>query len=565
MRLTGAQIVTQVLLEQGCDTVFGYPGGQVLALYDALYQKRRQIRHIRTAHEQGAAHAADGYARATGKPGVVIATSGPGATNLVTGIATAYLDSVPMVAITGNVPCDRIGLDCFQEVDITGITIPITKHNFMVKDIRRLADTLREAFTIAKSGRPGPVLVDIPSDIQKTRWEYTPAGEAPMLPTKHAAAEQLEEAVRQLTAAQRPYISCGGGVIRAKAAPLVQELARRLDCGVGATLMGLSAMPGEDPRFLGMQGLHGHYAAAMAQREADLILVAGARFSDRAVGEHANFAPDAKILHIDIDAAELEKTMPVYLGIEGDIRDALERLLERIPRQSHPAWQQRLAQLKQQEAEQMPPQEGFHPAGIIRMLSDRAGDAYIATDVGEHQMWTAQHFSFRTPGSFLTSGGLGTMGFGMGAAIGAAIGTGKPTILITGDGSFRMNFNELATAVEQKLPLTILLLENHTLGMVRQSQTLYYKRRYAATDLGCSIDYPALAEACGAVGLRAESYAQLDQALTRAAHSKKPVLILCPVDPEQMVFPMLPPGGRVEDMLLAAPKSAQKHHRKEKA
>lgn len=565
MRLTGAQIVTQVLLEQGCDTVFGYPGGQVLALYDALYRKRRQIRHIRTAHEQGAAHAADGYARATGKPGVVIATSGPGATNLVTGIATAYLDSVPMVAITGNVPCDRIGLDCFQEVDITGITIPITKHNFMVKDISRLADTLREAFVIAGSGRPGPVLVDIPSDIQKARWDYTPAGKAALLPEKHAAQGQLEEAARQLAAAQRPYISCGGGVIRAQAAPLLQQLARRLDCGVGATLMGLSAMPGEDPRFLGMQGLHGHYAAAMAQSEADLILVAGARFSDRAVGNHASFAPGAKILHIDIDAAELEKTMPVYLGIEGDIRDALERLLDMLPQQSHPAWQQRLAQLKQQEAERMPRQAGFAPRGILRRLSDRAGDALIATDVGEHQMWTAQYFSFRTPGSFLTSGGLGTMGFGMGAAIGAAIGTGRRTILITGDGSFRMNLNELATAAEQELPLTILLLENHTLGMVRQSQTLFYKGRYAATALTGSIDFPALAEAFGAAGLRAGSYEELDRALDQAEHSKKPVLIVCPVDPEQMVFPMLPPDGRAEDMLLAPPDPRHRQHRKEKA
>lgn len=565
MRLTGAQIVTQVLLEQGCDTVFGYPGGQVLALYDALYRKRRQIRHIRTAHEQGAAHAADGYARATGKPGVVIATSGPGATNLVTGIATAYLDSVPMVAITGNVPCDRIGLDCFQEVDITGITIPITKHNFMVKDISRLADTLREAFVIAGSGRPGPVLVDIPSDIQKARWDYTPAGKAALLPEKHAAQGQLEEAARQLAAAQRPYISCGGGVIRAQAAPLLQQLARRLDCGVGATLMGLSAMPGEDPRFLGMQGLHGHYAAAMAQSEADLILVAGARFSDRAVGNHASFAPGAKILHIDIDAAELEKTMPVYLGIEGDIRDALERLLDMLPQQSHPAWQQRLAQLKRQEAERMPRQAGFAPRGILRRLSDRAGDALIATDVGEHQMWTAQYFSFRTPGSFLTSGGLGTMGFGMGAAIGAAIGTGRRTILITGDGSFRMNLNELATAAEQELPLTILLLENHTLGMVRQSQTLFYKGRYAATALTGSIDFPALAEAFGAAGLRAGSYEELDRALDQAEHSKKPVLIVCPVDPEQMVFPMLPPGGRAEDMLLAPPDPRHRQHRKEKA
>lgn len=565
MRLTGAQIVTQVLLEQGCDTVFGYPGGQVLALYDALYRKRRQIRHIRTAHEQGAAHAADGYARATGKPGVVIATSGPGATNLVTGIATAYLDSVPMVAITGNVPCDRIGLDCFQEVDITGITIPITKHNFMVKDISRLADTLREAFVIAGSGRPGPVLVDIPSDIQKARWDYTPAGKAALLPEKHAAQGQLEEAARQLAAAQRPFISCGGGVIRAQAAPLLQQLARRLDCGVGATLMGLSAMPGEDPRFLGMQGLHGHYAAAMAQSEADLILVAGARFSDRAVGNHASFAPGAKILHIDIDAAELEKTMPVYLGIEGDIRDALERLLDMLPQQSHPAWQQRLAQLKRQEAERMPRQAGFAPRGILRRLSDRAGDALIATDVGEHQMWTAQYFSFRTPGSFLTSGGLGTMGFGMGAAIGAAIGTGRRTILITGDGSFRMNLNELATAAEQELPLTILLLENHTLGMVRQSQTLFYKGRYAATALTGSIDFPALAEAFGAAGLRAGSYEELDRALDQAEHSKKPVLIVCPVDPEQMVFPMLPPGGRAEDMLLAPPDPRHRQHRKEKA
>lgn len=565
MRLTGAQIVTQVLLEQGCDTVFGYPGGQVLALYDALYRKRRQIRHIRTAHEQGAAHAADGYARATGKPGVVIATSGPGATNLVTGIATAYLDSVPMVAITGNVPCDRIGLDCFQEVDITGITIPITKHNFMVKDISRLADTLREAFVIAGSGRPGPVLVDIPSDIQKARWDYTPAGKAALLPEKHAAQGQLEEAARQLATAQRPYISCGGGVIRAQAAPLLQQLARRLDCGVGATLMGLSAMPGEDPRFLGMQGLHGHYAAAMAQSEADLILVAGARFSDRAVGNHASFAPGAKILHIDIDAAELEKTMPVYLGIEGDIRDALERLLDMLPQQSHPAWQERLAKLKRQEAERMPRQAGFAPRGILRRLSDRTGDALIATDVGEHQMWTAQYFSFRTPGSFLTSGGLGTMGFGMGAAIGAAIGTGRRTILITGDGSFRMNLNELATAVEQELPLTILLLENHTLGMVRQSQTLFYKGRYAATALTGSIDFPALAEAFGAAGLRAGSYEELDRALDQAEHSKKPVLIVCPVDPEQMVFPMLPPGGRAEDMLLAPPDPRHRQHRKEKA
>ena len=576
MELTGAQILLESLKKEGVDVLFGYPGGAVIDIYDEL-PRHPELKHVLVRHEQGAVHAADGYARASGKVGCCLVTSGPGATNTVTGIATAYCDSIPLVVFTGQVPTQLIGNDAFQEVDIVGITRPCTKHNFLVKDVRNLAKTIRQAFYLARSGRPGPVLVDLPKDVMQARTEFVWPEDIFMRsynPTYKPNLNQLRRTAEELARARKPVILAGGGVIMADASEVLCELAHELDIPVATTLMGLGAFPANGDLWLGMVGMHGTYAANMSINHADLLVCVGARFDDRVTGRLQDFASHARIVHIDIDPTSIRKNVEVDVPVVGDCRQALEGILEICRAKMadtdwsgmHADWLQTVHEWKANHPLAYTRNGHIKPQQVIEaMYAITKGDAIIATEVGQNQMWAAQFYTFTKPRTLLTSGGLGTMGFGMGAAIGAAIGTGKPTILITGDGSFRMNFNELATAVEQKLPLTILLLENHTLGMVRQSQTLYYKRRYAATDLGCSIDYPALAEACGAVGLRAESYAQLDQALTRAAHSKKPVLILCPVDPEQMVFPMLPPGGRVEDMLLAAPESAQKHHRKEKA
>lgn len=550
MKISGAKIIMETLIEQGVDVVFGYPGGQVINIFDELYRYQDRIHHVLTAHEQGASHAADGYARATGKVGVVIATSGPGATNLVTGIATAHLDSVPMVAITGNVPCSLIGRDSFQEVDIMGVTMPITKHNFIVKDVTKLADTLRLAFQIAKSGRPGPVLVDIPKDVQVNECEFTPQAMLPEEAKPLAAQEALEAAAKLLTEAKKPYIYCGGGVLIGGASDEVIRLAEKLDAPIGCSMMGISAVPTNHPLFLGMQGMHGHYASSMAEHESDLILAVGARFSDRATGNKLKFAPNAKIIHIDIDNAELQKNIAVRLGIEGDIKDALARLTALVPERKLPEWQQRIAELRAEENAM--PQSGntLTPYRIIDIISEITDEnTIVATDVGQHQMWTAQRYPFAKPRKFISSGGLGTMGFGMGAAMGAQMATGERVVLITGDGSFGMNLNELATAVTNRIPMVIVIMNNGVLGMVRQWQTLFFDKHYSNTTLARQTDFVKLAEAFGAKGMRAADPETFAEAFRTAFAEDGPVVIDCLIDEDEFVLPMLPPGGSMDDVI----------------
>ncbi|MBR3282867.1 MAG: biosynthetic-type acetolactate synthase large subunit [Ruminococcus sp.] len=558
MLISGAKIVVETLIEQGCSTVFGYPGGQVINLFDELYLCRDRIDHVLTAHEQGAAHAADGYARATGKVGVVIATSGPGATNLVTGIATAYLDSVPLIAITGNVPCGLIGRDSFQEVDIVGITMPITKHNFIVKDINELADTLRTAFKIAKSGRPGPVLVDIPKDVQVAKCEFEPKTQ-PVIPypIPFAPDDKLEKAADMINAAERPYIYFGGGIISGKASEELITLAEKIDAPMGCSLMGLSAVPCDHPLFLGMQGMHGHYASSVAEDEADLVIALGARFSDRATGNKNRFSKNFRIIHIDIDGAELHKNISADLAIKGDIKDSVSRLTELVVEKKRPQWEERISQLRQEELQRTEnalrsgkaAQQQLRPYDIVDIISAQADDAVIATDVGQHQMWTAQRYPLKKPRTFITSGGLGTMGFGMGAAIGASIASGKRAVLFTGDGSFGMDLNELATAVSRNIPLVVVIFNNNSLGMVRQWQTLFFDRHYSNTVLDRSTDFVKLAEAFGAKGARASSKEELEKAAAEAFAGSGPFVIDCTVDCDEFVLPMLPPGGSIDDII----------------
>lgn len=572
MKISGAKIVVETLIEQGCDTVFGYPGGQVINLFDELYLCKDRINHILAAHEQGAAHAADGYARATGKVGVVIATSGPGATNLVTGIATAHLDSVPMVAVTGNVPNALIGRDSFQEVDIVGVTMPVTKHNFIVKDVRELADTIRLAFKIAKSGRPGPVLIDIPKDIQVALCEFE-AKNAPVVPypLNMADEDKLRQAAELINSCERPYIYFGGGVISGKASEELIALADKTDAPMGCSLMGLSAVPDDNPHFLGMQGMHGHYASSVAEDEADLVIAAGVRFSDRATGNKERFSKNFRIIHIDIDSAEIHKNIPAYLGVSGDIKDALSRLLAMVDEKKRDSWSQRIEELRAEEKLRTdsalalarskdcsrctskclnPAKEKLTPYEIIDAVSRYTQpDTVVATDVGQHQMWTAQRYPFAKPRTFLTSGGLGTMGYGLGAAIGAAVATGKRTVLFTGDGSFGMNLNELATAVSFNAPVVIVILNNGVLGMVRQWQTLFFDKHYSNTTLGRKTDFVKLAEAFGLEGVRASTPEELENAVKSAFSCSGPFLIDCAVDCNEFVLPMLPPGGSIEDII----------------
>jgi len=553
MKITGSDILVETLIEQGAEVVFGYPGGQVLNIYDSLYLKSDRIKHVITAHEQGAAHAADGYARATGKVGVVIATSGPGATNLVTGLATAMLDSVPMVAITGNVPCNLLGRDSFQEVDIVGITIPVTKHNFMVTKTEDLADTVREAFRIAKSGRPGPVLVDIPKDIQIKTAEYEPAPVVTPFEMPKAADELIEKAAQMIAESKKPYIYCGGGVISAGAEAELAALAEKIDAPVGCSIMGMTAMPGSNPRKLGMTGMHGHYVASKAKNEADLVITLGARFSDRATGNVAKFCTGAKIIHIDVDAAELGKNVEVDLGIRGDVKDALTRIIAKAAEKKNPAWWEEIAKIKEFVAQNEAKQIGtLTPYEVIETVNSYLGsDSPVATDVGQHQMWTAQKYRFEKTRTFMTSGGLGTMGYGMGGAIGACIATGKRTVLFTGDGSFGMNLNELATAVSQKLPLIIVVLNNGVLGMVRQWQAAFYNRHFSETTLERKTDFAALARAFGASGFTVETVDELNMAMKMAVKNEGPVLIDCAIDMDERVLPMIPPGGAIENMILS--------------
>ena len=553
MLLTGAQITIETLIEQGCKVLFGYPGGQVIDLYDALYEREDRIKHVLTAHEQGACHAADGYARASGQVGVVLATSGPGATNLVTGIATAYLDSIPLVAITGNVPNSLIGRDSFQEVDITGITLPITKHNFIVKNIEDLADTIREAFKIAKSGRPGPVLVDIPKDVQQSRFEYTPHDVVEKIEQRPAKEYKIEKAAKMLMEANRPYIYVGGGAITADATEEIIQLANTIDAVIGSTLMGLSVIPGNNERFLGMEGMHGDYASSIAQDEADLILTIGARFSDRATGNVSKYATKAKIIHIDIDRAEVDKNVSVDLGVGGDLKQALNEILKLVKPKENIEWQNRIKELKEfskKSVDQNMPKDELNPYTLIKEVSKHTSDdTKIVTDVGQHQMWVAQYYEFKKPRTFITSGGLGTMGFGLGAAIGSAMYTNERTVLFTGDGSFGMNLNELATVATQNLPIVIILMNNGVLGMVRQWQNLFFDKHYSQTVLERKTDFVKLAEAFGIKGYRISNVSQMKDVIDQAFKEKGPVLVDCYIDKDEFVLPMLPPGGSFEDII----------------
>lgn len=554
MKLKGAQIIVETLIEQGASTVFGYPGGQVIDIYDALYLAQDRIHHIITAHEQGAAHAADGYARATGKVGVVIATSGPGATNLVTGIATAYLDSVPLVAITGNVPNSLIGRDSFQEVDITGVTMPITKHNFLVKRVEDLADTIREAFRIAKSGRPGPVLVDVPKDVQNALYEYTAQKPVEKDPVPAVNDSEIEKAIEMILAAEKPYIYIGGGAITDDAGAEVLALAEKIDAPIGCTMMGISAVPSSNPRWLGMEGMHGHYASSIAQNEADLIITAGCRFSDRGTGNTAKYARNAKIIHMDIDASELCKNIPVELGMTGSMKDILQKLAEKLPQQTHADWMARVAELqeKTRELEAQNPDE-LTPFTAIDALAEAADkETIVATDVGQHQMWVAQHYPFETPRTFISSGGLGTMGFGYGAAIGAqmALGRDQRVVMFTGDGSFHMNLNEACTAVSYELPIITVIFNNSVLGMVRQWQTTFYEKRYSQTDPHRKTDFVKLAEGFGLKGYRCTNLPEFQAAFADAMKQKGPTWIECIIDKDEKVLPMIPGGGDINDIIM---------------
>ncbi|MGN0653812.1 MAG: biosynthetic-type acetolactate synthase large subunit [Oscillospiraceae bacterium] len=551
MIISGADIVVKTLIEQGCDTVFGYPGGQILNVYDSLYTHQDKINHILTAHEQGAAHAADGYARTTGKVGVVISTSGPGATNLVTGIATAYLDSIPMVAICGNVPTTQIGTDSFQEIDITGVTLPITKHNYFVGNVEDLADTIREAFTLAKSGRPGPVLIDIPKDVQIAKCEYTPAEPAKKEQPFAAKDIRIKEAARIINEARRPFIYFGGGLITSDAMEEMLALAEKIDAPIGCSLMGLSAIPTEHPRFLGMQGMHGHYASSMSMHHADLIISLGVRFNDRVTGNRAKFAVGAKIVHIDVDGSELCKTVNAVCGLRGDVKLTLQQLLPMVKEGKKPDWKAEVDKFCEEEKNNLDNREGMTPRRVITTLNKYLGEnTAVCTDVGQHQMWSAQNLVFKTPRRFVSSGGLGTMGFGLGAAIGAAYGTGERSVLVTGDGSFGMCLNELATAASYNVPVVILIMNNGVLGMVRQWQTLFFDKHYSNTVLDRKTDFVALAKAFGADGELVSTPEGLDKAFENAFGYNGPYVIDCRIDKDEFVLPMLPPGGSMDDIIV---------------
>lgn len=545
MKLTGADILIRCLKEQGVDTVFGYPGGCVLDIYDALYRDGT-LRHILTAHEQGAAHAADGYARSTGKTGVCFATSGPGATNLVTGIATAYMDSVPLVAITGNVTVPSLGRDSFQEVDIAGITMPVTKHNYIVKDVKKLAATVREAFYIAGSGRKGPVLIDIPKNIQTEVCDYEELPPAVYVPKPVAA--DLRPAADALTRAARPLIIAGGGCIGANATEGLKALAEKWQAPVCSTLMGLGGFPASDPRFLGMIGMHGTEAADAAFREADTVLVCGMRFSDRVAGDRVKFREGKTIVQFDIDAAEIDKNVDADVHVMGDLQEIFRALLPLLPQMEHEAWLREISALqKAGDADIDKNLPAYKILTAMQKFTD--ADTPVATDVGQHQMWTAQYCKFEKPRTFLSSGGLGTMGFGMGAAIGACTGTGRKTVLVTGDGSFHMNLNELCTAVSHRLPLVILLMDNNTLGMVRQWQGLFYGKRYSQTTLDRKTDYIKLAEAFGAKGYTIAGEKDILPVLQKAFAEAGPVLVDCKIGIDDKVLPMIPPGKSYDSVI----------------
>ncbi len=568
MKLNGAAILIECLIEQNVGTVFGFPGGAVLPIYDELYKRQDRIQHVLTAHEQHAGHAADGYARASGKTGVCIATSGPGATNLVTPIATAYMDSSPVVFITGNVPQSLMGTDSFQEADISGMTMPVTKHNYLVTRVEKLADTIREAFYIARSGRPGPVLIDIPKDVQIAETEYEPVlGDAliPKLSAKHPTAQlrpegealerykvkaepRLEKAAQLIAEAHKPLIYCGGGVTISGAEDELAAFADRIDAPVVSTLMGLGTLPADNPRMLGMLGMHGTHAANIAMQRCDLLIAVGVRFSDRALGNAETFAAQAKVLHIDIDRAEINKNVSTTLHITGDARIVLELLLARVAQKSHEQWMRQARSMMEEYLSD----ELFEPRKILRQMAAIAPEMTVATDVGQHQMWTAQHFPFLRPRQLITSGGLGTMGFGLGAAMGAAASDpeGRPVALVTGDGSFRMNLTELSTIGYYGIPVIIVIFNNGTLGMVRQWQTLFFGHRYSQTTLDRGPDFMKLADAYGLSGTRVNTVEAFTAAFRKAVEEKKPCIIECMLDIDEMVAPMVAPGSPIDSFCL---------------
>ena len=552
MQLTGAEIVVECLKEQGVDTVFGYPGGTILNVYDALYKHSDEIRHILTSHEQGAAHAADGYARATGRVGVCLATSGPGATNLVTGIATAYMDSVPVVAITCNVNLPLLGKDTFQEVDIAGVTMPITKHGYIVKDVTKLADTIRKAFRIAREGRPGPVLVDITKDVTANTCEYEKREPLPFKnPCKYTDAD-IEQAITLMKAAQRPFIYVGGGAVISDAYKEVRELAEILDTPVCDTLMGKGVMDGHDPKYTGMIGMHGTKASNFGVSECDLLIALGARFSDRVVGNAAKFASGAKILHIDIDAAEIDKNIKTTASVVGDLKEILTKINEKLPKQQHTEWMAHIEELKEKYPLSYDPSELSCPYIMQEIDRITKGEAIITTDVGQHQMWASQYYTYTMPRTFLSSGGLGTMGYGLGACIGAQLGQpDKICINIAGDGCFRMNMNELATASHYNIPIIEVVINNHVLGMVRQWQTLFYGKRYSQTVLSEQVDYCMVAKGLGCEAIRVSKKEEVDAAIQKAIDLKRPVLIECIIPEDDKVFPMMSPGAPLEDTFHA--------------
>ena len=550
MQLTGAEIVIECLKEQGVDTVFGYPGGTILNIYDELYKHSDEIHHVLTSHEQGASHAADGYARATGKVGVCLATSGPGATNLVTGIATAYMDSIPIVAITANVGTSLLGKDSFQDIDIAGVVMPITKHSIIVKDVTQLADTIRRAFTIAKSGRPGPVLVDITKDVTALKTEYT-YKEPDFIPpyTSEMRESDIDQAVEMINQASKPFIFVGGGAVISGAQDELAEFVHTINAPVTDSLMGKGAFSGEDELYTGMLGMHGTKTSNLGVTKCDLLITIGARFSDRVTGNASKFAKNAKIIQIDVDAAEINKNVQVDCSIIGDVKEVLHELNKKIYPKNHDAWVKEIEEMKEKYPLKYNPNGLTGPYVIEELYRVTKGDAIVVTDVGQHQMWAAQYYKFKSPRTLLTSGGLGTMGYGLGAAIGARFGCpDKVVVNVAGDGCFRMNMNEVATAARNNLPLIEIVINNHVLGMVRQWQTLFYGHRYSNTMLEDKVDFVKFAESMGAVGIRVTKKEEVGPAIEKAIELNTTVVIDCQIDCDDKVFPMVPAGAPIEDV-----------------
>jgi len=548
MQLTGAQIVMECLKEQGVDTVFGYPGGTILNIYDELYKYKDSITHYLTSHEQGASHAADGYARATGKVGVCLATSGPGATNLVTGIATAYMDSVPMVAITANVVLPLLGKDTFQEVDIAGVTMPITKHGYIVKDVRELADTIRKAFEIAQTGRPGPVLVDITKDVTANKTEFIPKQPAPIKRVSSFEDADIVKAIELIEQSSRPYIYVGGGAVISEATDEVAKFAHMIQAPVCDTLMGKGAFDGTDELYTGMIGMHGTKTANCGVSQCDLLIAIGARFSDRVTSNAKKFAQNAKLLHIDIDPAEINKNIKSHAHIIGDVKDVLTTLNARLKQQEHPEWISKIKEFKLKYPLKYPQKTLTCPYIIEEIYRVTKGDAIITTDVGQHQMWAAQFYKYTKPRTFISSGGLGTMGYGLGACIGAKVGQpDKIVINIAGDGCFRMNMNELATASRYNIPIIEVIINNNVLGMVRQWQTLFYEGRYSNTILQDKVDFIKVAEGLGCEAIRVTKKEEVGEAIKKAIAIKKPIVIECIIDCDDKVFPMVPGGAAIDE------------------